>query len=304
MRIALGVPLLASLLVVQAPTLDNVLSRAGEWVTTFHRDFPLVVAEEAYTQMLRNYGVASGDLAAMGAAAGESSGQKVRRMRSEFALVPHPGGTTWDAFRDAYEVDGKPLREQRNRLQHLLTDAPATPLAEARRLSNEAAQYNLGLMKRNVNVPMFALMTLVPASQRGFAFTKKGEKTVAGVHAWVVAFTETQRPTLATTPDARPLPMRGELWIDPANGRVLHTLAVWDSLDAFAEMKQKQDRYSQFPRIQIEVTYGLDPALNIWVPTEMKELYDRQIEVVTCTATYSAYRPVHPGSLNAPIRDE
>lgn len=278
--------LAASLLAAQDPTLETVLSRAGEWVLAFHQQFRPVVAEEAYVQILRNYGVTSRDFAG----GGMSSGHKMRNLRADFALVASPHGDAWFAFRDVFEVDGKPLRDQKNRVERALTDSPATARAELDLMSVESKRYNLGSIARNVNVPTIALMTLMPANQKGIAFQRKGDKKVGSLRVWVVAFTETQRPTIVMTAENKPLPSRGELWIDPATGRVVRTRIVWDTIDAFAEMKEHPERFTQFPRIEIEVTYGQDSKLDMWVPVEMKELYDRQVEVVTCTANYSNFR--------------
>jgi len=274
----------------QTPTLDAVLVRAGEYVTAFHESFRLIVADESYVQIQRGYGVASGDLAALGATAGESTGHKVRKIKSEFALIANPGSSTWHGFRDVLEVDGKPVQDQKDRLRHLFVEAPATAYAEARRIDDEGSRYNLGGIKRTINIPTFTLMCLLPKNQAGFEFKKKAEKKVGGVTAWVISFVEKQRPTFIMSPAGAPMPTRGEVWIDPATGRVLRTQVVVDSLDAFEELRRRPERYNSFPRIQIDVTFGQDARLNLWVPLEMQEVYDRQAEVVTCTATYSNFR--------------
>lgn len=45
--------ILVSLLLPQAPSLENVLSRAGEYVTAFHQSTRLIVADESYVQIYR-----------------------------------------------------------------------------------------------------------------------------------------------------------------------------------------------------------------------------------------------------------
>jgi hypothetical protein len=292
MKASAFVPVLlaSSLLAVQDPTLESVLARAGESVLAFHQQFRMIVAEESYTQSQRFYTISSQAFKGENPAGPMASGYKLRKLRADVALVASPHGDVWFAFRDVFEVDGKPLRDRKNRVERALEDSPATARAELDRMSAESKRYNLGSIARNVNVPTLALMTLMPANQKGMAFQKKGEKKVDGVRAWVVAFTETQRPTIVTTAENKPMPARGELSVDPATGQILKTRIVWDSLDAFGDMKEHPERYSSFPRIEIEVIYRHEPKLDMWVPVEMKELYDRQVEVVTCTATYSNFR--------------
>ena len=280
---------LVSAVLFQAPSLETVLARAGDYVTAFHDSFRLIVADESYVQIQRAYGVASGDLSGVGVT-GESTGHKVRTIKSEFALIANPGALTWHGFRDVLEVDGKRVQDQKDRLRRVFVDAPATAYAEARRIDDEASRYNLGAIRRTINIPTFTLLFLLPRNQAGFEFKKTGERKVGEVSAWVIAFVEAQRPTFIMTPAGVPMPTRGEVWIDPATGRFLKTHVVVDSLDAFEELKKHPERYNSFPRIQIDVTFGRDAKLDLWVPLEMQELYDRQADVVTCTATYSNFR--------------
>lgn len=288
-RVALAVVGVVSLLLPQAPTLETVLSRAAGYVTTYRETAPALVADETYVQISTLYGSTHRDLFATGAPAGEAGERKVRKTKSEFAIVAD--SSLWLAFRDVSDLDGKSLRTERNRLERALGDR-VTAIAAAMAISAESIRHNIGSMNRTVNIPTLALAALLPRNQSGFAFTKKGEKKVGGTSVWVVGYTETERPTLVRTQDGVPQPMRGEIWIDPAGGRVVRTSAVFDSLDAYPDMKAHPERYREFPRTTIEVTYAAEPRLDLWVPVEMKELYDRPSEVVRCTATYSNFRRV------------
>jgi hypothetical protein len=273
------------------PTLDSVLARAGEYVTAWHQNSRLVIADEAYVQILRPYGSTRTDMMGSGAPLGQLGTPKVREMRSEFALVAATGTDQWQAFRDVVELDGKPLGDRRNRLERALADRSTEGVAEARRISKESLAFDLSTMPHDVNAPTFAMTFLAPAKQKGVAFRKKGEKKVDDVPVWVIEFTETGAP-LATRRDGTPQPSRGEIWIEPESGRVVRSRVVFDSLDAYPDMKQHPERYADFPRVTIEVTYKPDARLNMWVPVEMKEAYDRRSDVVTCTATYSNYRRI------------
>jgi hypothetical protein len=284
-RSVVGLLTVGLLVGVQAPSLETVIARAGEYVAQSRQDLAALVAEEYSVQIQRNYGVQSSNLPGLG----ESSGHTRRTLRSELVLLAIPGRNVWDVYRHTFALNGQPVDDQKDRLRRIFSGSPAAAVVEATRLSNENARHNLGAIRRNMNLPTLALEFLAPASQPGFSFTKKAEKRVDGVPVWVIAFDEVRRPSLILTPDGRSLPVRGEIWIDPANGRVMKTQVTLDSLDAFKEMKERPQDYSAFPRVAIETTFRLDRALNAWVPAEMKESYDRGIEVVTCTVTYTNY---------------
>jgi len=288
--IALMACLAVSVAIAQAPSLESVLAKAGEYVAAYNQAHPLLIAEESYQQLLRPYGSTTHDLLSSGPPLGEMGTPKLRRMRSEFALVAVPEAHAWAVFRDVFEVDGKALRAEKNRLERAFADSPDTAPGTARRFTDAALKYNLGRTLRDVNVPTFPLMFLMPEHQKGFAFTKKGEKRVDGSTVWVIEYVETQRPALTTTADGAPKPARGELWVEPATGRVVKTQLVFDTLDAYPDMKLHPERYADFPRVIIDVTYKRDAALDAWVPAQVEENYTRRDEVVTCTITYSNFR--------------
>jgi hypothetical protein len=287
MRSFLLVAVLAlTLAQAKAPTLDDVIARAAEYVTTFHQGFRTVVAEERYEQMQRTY--------AQRFSGGASwvdttpSILKTRKMRSDFALVANDEARAWFAFRDVIEVDGHAVQEARSRIDRALADSPATALEELNRLSREAMTYNLGSVTRNVNVPTMALMVLMPQHRLGVDFKKNGEERLSGVQTWVVTFAETGHPTLAQTRDGSPMPSHGRLWIDPTNGRVVKTEIIWDARQAFPDSKFSPGGRPAL--VKIGVSYGPEARLGMWVPVEMKELYDRETEVVSCTAEYRNFR--------------
>jgi hypothetical protein len=294
-RVLLGVMLLAPCLsvpptVAQAPSLESVLAKAAEYVAACNQAHSLLIAEESYQQLLRPYGSTTHDLLSSGAPLGEMGTPKLRKMRSEFALVAVPEAHGWAVFRDVFEVDGKTLRPEKNRLERAFAESADTAPGLARTFTDAALKYNLGRTQRDVNVPTFPLMFLMPEHQQGFAFTRKGEKRVDGATVWVIDYVETERPALSTMADGSPKPARGEMWVEPASGRVVKTHLVFDALDAYPDMKLHPERYADFPRVIIDVTYKRDAALDAWVPAQVEESYTRRDEMLTCKITYSKFR--------------
>jgi hypothetical protein len=281
---------LVPLVYFQSLTLDDVLSRGGSFVAALQRECAVVAADETSVQVYRLYGSTHRDLMATGAPLGEVSERKVRKARSALVLVADSSASTWSAYRDVIEVDGKPLQDTPKRLELLFSEPGGGATDDIAAIVKDAIRQNLGTMNRTVSAPTLALLPLLPAHQKRFTFKKKGDKNVEGTTVWVVTFAETAGPMLARTADGTPQPIRGELWIDPTTGGVRKTHVVFDALDAYPDMKQHPERYREFPRSTIDVTYQLQPSVNAWLPSEVTELHDRQSEVTNVTATYANYR--------------
>jgi hypothetical protein len=274
-----------------APTLEAVLAHAGQFAISLQKT-RVLAADENYVQIYRYFGdpdhaVTSGSAPPLG----EWGGHSLRKIRSQFILLAESSGDGgWLAFRDAFEVDGKRLRTDAGRLEPLFAGGTDDAIPAAEAASREAVKHNKGIMAQSVHAPTFALVVLSPVHQSAFQFAKKDEKKVNGQTVWVVSYTEAAGGAFARTIEGVPQPLRGELWIEPSSGRVVKTTVVMDSLDAYPEMRRRPERYEAYPRMTFEVTYSLEAKLNLWLPRELKENYDRRTEVVTTTATYSNYR--------------
>lgn len=292
-------PPLASLvvligLVFQAPSdavsLSTVLERAGQYATRLNGDVRPLLATEAYEQVLRPYGSNRTDPMRQGTMLGQMGDPKSRSGVAEFALIAAPDSAAWVAYRDIYEIERKPLRPERGRLATALASS-ATAQAELRLITDAALKQNLGSTKRDVNVPTFVLMVVLPSNQQRFQFKKKGEKRQGGETFWVVEFVETARPPLARTVDGFEKPCRGEFWVNPVAGHIVRTRLVFDTLDAVPEMKLHPENYANdFPRATVDVVYALDAGVSEWVPAQMEESYTSQLEFVTCKSRFTNYR--------------
>src|SRR4051794_25987664 len=91
-------------LAAQAPDVDALLDKAGDYVAAYEKTFVGVVAEETYRQEVR--GIGRTDQTGF---ASEMRGQR-RDLKSDMLLVRAPAGDRWIQFRDVFEVDGKPVR--------------------------------------------------------------------------------------------------------------------------------------------------------------------------------------------------
>jgi hypothetical protein len=261
-----------------APSLDEVLRRAGDYVVEYGSALSNVLAEEEFTQTLvwRH----------------TREALQTRRLRSEIAFVRLVDSTEWLAFRNVLSVDGRPLPESERRLARLFDNPPATLLEQAKRIASESARYNIGPITREINVPTTALHFVHPRHRPQCRFEREGDTTEAGgERAWVVRFKERDRGGLISRGDGRNLPAQGRLWIVPADGRVLRSeLIVEDFVRGAGDSKA-----------QIDVTWRHDQQLDLWVPADMREHYagpwrampaPKRLERydIEGTATYSNYR--------------
>jgi hypothetical protein len=283
-----------------APTVDDLVSSAGRYVTEYGQQLSLVIGVERYAQWMQN---------------GDQIRPLVRNLVSEFALVRT--GDDWQGFRDVVELDGKPVGDRQDRLQKLFLESPSTAIQSSRPIADESARYNLGPLQRNFNVPTTALFFLHPRNRPRFSFRIDGEDTVAGVRVLKVRYKEEQKPTIIRTSAGKDMPVKGTLWIDPADGRVFKTTMELES-DArmtgtnaqmadnrFEEPFQGRISSSFSERrakssVSVTVSYKPDAKLAILVPAEMVEIYEspyrsrfndtESMSKVNCRAAYSDFK--------------
>jgi hypothetical protein len=187
------------------PTIDEVVQRLGAYVASYGEQASLIVAVERYTQY-----------------ATTEDGTRPRQLEAEFALVKTAGPVGWTGFRDVVKVDGDEVRDRSDRLQRVLSD-PSSSLAEARRIADESARFNIGAFVRNLNVPTTTLLFFHPDNLPRFAFKLKGRKTIDGKRTWELTFQERARPTLVMTRAGKDVPCEGTLWVVPETGQVVRT---------------------------------------------------------------------------------
>ena len=250
----------------QAPDqLDTILDLAGDYVATYERTFVGVVAEETYRQSSRGIGrIDQRGFASEGVA-------QRRDLKSDVLLVRAPAGDRWIQFRDVFEVDGKPVRDRAERLAKLFLQPSASAQQQVDDIAAASARYNIGGVNRNVNVPVLALSVLEPRNRPWYAF--KGRKSGS---AFELEYQEQRGGTLIRGRDDESMPSRGRFTIDPATGRVLSSELVAENGSL---------------RAQIDVTYGSDANVGIFVPKEMRERYQlKDGSTIEGKATYAKFR--------------
>jgi hypothetical protein len=240
-----------------ASSVREVLDRAGVYVANYEARFAAVVSEETYRQTQQRV-----------------AGLTIHRDLKSDVLVISLGQSDWMGFRDVFEVDGKPVRDHDQRLSKLFLEPTANSVNHARQIADESARYNLGSVRRNINVPTMALAFLRRENQVRSTFSRDGTAKVDDIATIVLAFKEHATPTIVRSGDADS-PATGRFWIEPDTGRVVRS----------------QVRLAPRVNATITVTYGAQPKLDVWVPVSMSETYRSSSgEIVAGAATYSNFR--------------
>jgi len=227
-----------------APDLQELLARIQAYTDTFFGEFGNCVLEEKYTQRLKGT---------------DSRMQPVlqtRVLRADVLLVWVESAQQWALFRDVYEVDGKGVRERADRLQRLFLTAPA----ELDAVTAESARYNIGPVRRNINVPTLVLSFLKKENLARFEFKLDGKDKIDGLATFRLDFQEQERPTMISN-RGQDVFSKGSVWVDPRTGVIRRTrLAV-------------QGLGSGEPRAEITVTFKEPAAAGVAVPAYMTERY-------------------------------
>ena len=243
------------------PELDAVMARVAQYIDSYLMELGSVVAEESYQQIVRR----------------GTAVVQARRTRADLLLIR--GEQEWVPFRDVFEVDGKPVRDREERLKKLFLDNPARAMSEGRRITDEAARYNLGSVVRTINTPTVAMSFFQSAVVSGFRCERRGTDTVDGVSAWRIDYDEVGRPTQIkhgiTNAD---LPSTGSIWVEPASGRILRTILRNGDLGM---------------AVELAVRFRPNDTLGLWTPVKMEERYwppASRGESISAEATYSGFR--------------
>jgi hypothetical protein len=240
--------------------LETLLERLGAYIETYERELSAVVSEEHYTQETTG---------------GTSLWPSSRILRSEFLLTKAGSDSAeWVAFRDVFEVDGKPVQDRSDRLVQLFLKPSGDTVAQINRIVVESSKHNLGWVSRTINVPTMVLAFGKKQHQYRSQFRRGGRTKVGDVDAREVRFTERALPRVVTTRDNAAA--QGTFWIDEETGRVLKT-----------EMKISTGSTS----LVIGVSYAREPKLDMWLPVLMTERYSTPRQpIITGRAVYQNFR--------------
>ena len=243
----------------RTPTVPELLAAAGKYLAEYDKKFSAVVSEEQYDQTVSQ--------------AGFRVPQR-RTLKSDVVLM-NAEAAGWVSLRDVYDVDGAPVRDHTDRILKLMTNPVPDAYAQALRLAQEGARFNLGAVSRTINVPSTALLFLRGDFQSRSTFSFEGLKTLDRIAVAELAFKEESKPRVIRNPaDAA---AEGHVWLEPDSGRIVQT-----------ELSLKFEKGSS---AKITVRYANEPKINLWVPVRMDELYVIAAgQTITGRADYRNFR--------------
>ena len=256
------------------PSLDEVLKRAADYVSTWVPQLANIVSTEAYAQTGRVPG---------------STATRRLRLKSDVLLVRYPGGDlTWMLFRDVAETNGKPLAHAPERLLTLFAEAPADAKEQAQRIATEGVHYHLPGATASATNPFLvvALMHEFYQPRLRFRLGDVDRNTLA------LRFEERAETGAVDGRNGERLPLllpdvgrvRGTVWLDVETGRIVKT-------------EGRMSLYGLAVSSTSTTTFALDQRLAVMLPTEMHTTWG----AVSGTAKYSNYRRFNVGTTETPI---
>jgi hypothetical protein len=242
-------------------TVEAILPRAALYVADFVERFSNVVAEERYEQTVR-----------IGTMSVLPSQRRV--LRSDLLIVKDDSIAGWGAFRDVFEVDGKPVRDRAERLTRLFEQPSAQGLTKARAIADESSRFNIGGF-RTTNTPELAILFLQQSLQSRFTWTLGSRERSMGDGVWIVEGRERGTPTIVRSASNQNIPAACRFWIEADTGLVRQT-----------ELTLRQSGQL----LLLTTIFKPDDRLRLTVPVEMRERYQVYSQEVTGRATYGSFR--------------
>jgi hypothetical protein len=255
----------------------EILNLLRAYVARFATGARFVIAHEHYKQEVRSRAGSFGATAGIVAAS--------RSSEADVAFAQIADGM-WIMTRQVSTVDGRSVSGAPSPfLADVQTEREA--VERMRQLADEAARWNIGSVRRNINTPTLVMWFLTSPIAERFRLSVGGiERTAAGI-CQVVRFREVSSPPLMQVEHSR-TPASGRIWVLRESGAVVKTELVLEQTVSSTRGEMPVSRTT------ITVDYLYWPAADVWVPAIMIERYEqpatRDSEVVLCRASYSQYR--------------
>ena len=226
-------------IVAQKPAVPDVLKAVGDYLVRYSENLSTLAAEEEYTQRQPD------------------ASQVSRRLHSDIVLIGHKSGSI-SAFRDLYAVDGNPIRQRDDRLLKLFDSAMvAAAHGEAAGLTDEAVRYYMSPNLQMLHLPTFALDYLRPLNQGASDFSVENVRNQDGVQVATLRFKARGGSDVVPTPKGAETD--GRAWVEVGTGTIRQTELI---------VHGKNFSFSATTK------YSLDPALGMWLPTELVQRVD------------------------------
>ena len=261
-----------------SPSLDELLVRMREYLTSYESRLTQIVATERFDQQV-----------IVQLRSGPTTTK--RRIDSEVAFVRLPGDAEWLGSREVLKVDGRAVPPAQTRMSDLFT-AGADMVTQARAIAAAGARYNQGL-PRTINVPTAPLDIIHPRHRDALRYRLEGAGTVNKVRVAIVSFVEARRPTLVREPDGTNLVSSGRVWLEPESGRILRIHWTYRA-------EPRRANAERAPGLQVD--FAVDAGLDMLVPREMREEFSVARGRGEGRAVYSNFRSFQTSARIVPVQ--
>ena len=250
-------------------SLNVVLERATQYVTQYEADLGNLIGNEEYSQNVTLLDNSSPPRVAK---------RMQRRTSSDFLIIQV--GPEWAALRKVNRVDGLKVKDTEPAFEDAFDNSPEANGKRLVDMRTESTAYNLGDIRRDINLPTFGLKVLRKSEVSRFSFERAGTSKIEGVQTWAVRFREQAGQSLVVGGKGEMLYSKGTVWIEPETGRVLQT--EFEVENPYAQVRI---------RGRSVVTYGVGKKVAILVPSLMIEHCESIFINIDCKADYSNFRP-------------
>lgn len=249
----------------------DLADRMADYAELFERVATAVVAEERYVQIIYPWRGAPGGPDKEPALVWLNPGDKAprtgpiiaRRQLVSDVLLAQTRDQQWVSYRDVAEVDGEAVRDRSDRVQRLFLSGSPDRFSQFQAIAMESSRYNLGDLKRDVNLPTVALSLLRRANHPRFEFKRQKDETIDGRLCRVLAYREKLSPSLISTRNSGDVFIYGRVWLEQADGRIRRTEFRFDRGVGAGGM-----------RSYIRVDYGQHDGLDVLFPVRMWEWHE------------------------------
>ena len=193
-----------------------------------------------------------------------------RLLLSEVGFLRLPGNLEWIGQRRVQSVDGRAVRAAAAPLADELS-RPSDP-KRALQIAAQNASFSLG-RPRSINVPTLPLDLLSRRSAAALTFERVSQRRLDGRLVEQISLREPGSGALVVSGPRRFARVAIEAMVDPASGALL---------SARVDMQLPEEHATH----RVEVDYRHDAALDMLVPTELRETFGS----VRGTARYTNYR--------------
>jgi len=262
---------------------------ARQYFVRWQKELAAIVAEEHLSQTITS---------------SRERHDSVRTIVSDVLVVYSPGDDAWLMFRDVISVDGQVVRDRQERFAALFMHPEIDVLPNARRIAEESARYNAGLLLRTINTPL-APLALLNRKYSASTRWKLSEVTVSGKRLVELAFEQDKAPFAFQKPNGKAQPVEGKIWCEPGTGAIVSAeLSMIDRVMSGEGFTSGISTTST----RVTATYGAVTDLSPWVPLQMDERIELHVvqpqlaaargalvERMVGTAVYTNYRQFQTG---------